>query len=71
LHGVVYVRKAGHDGIEPTEGERIDAMEFLARVLVQIPDPRRHLVRYYAVQDHELMSDGGRAGRHRHLPQVT
>jgi hypothetical protein len=22
-------------------------MEFVARVLVQIPDPRRHLVRYY------------------------
>ena len=39
--------KAGHDDIEPTEGERIDAMEFVARVLVQIPDPRRHLVRYY------------------------
>jgi hypothetical protein len=37
----------GHDDIEPTEGERIDAMEFVARVLVQIPDPRRHLVRYY------------------------
>ncbi len=33
--------KAGHDDIEPTEGDRIDAMEFVARVLVQIPDPRR------------------------------
>ena len=29
------------------ESERIDADEFVARVLVQIPDPRRHLVRYY------------------------
>jgi hypothetical protein len=46
-HEVVYVPKAGHDDIEPTEGERIDAMEFVARVLVQIPDPRRRLVRYY------------------------
>ena len=44
-HGVVYLPKAGHDDIEPTE--RIDAMEFVARVPVQIPDPRRHLVRYY------------------------
>jgi len=44
---VVYTPKVGHDDIEPTEGERIDAMEFVARVLVQIPDPRRHLVRYY------------------------
>jgi hypothetical protein len=41
------VPKVGHDDIEPAEGERIDAMEFVARVLVQIPDPRRHLVRYY------------------------
>ena len=46
-HEVVYVPKRGHDDIEPTQGERIDAMEFVARVLVQIPDPRRHLVRYY------------------------
>jgi hypothetical protein len=46
-HEVVYTRKAGHDEPEQTESERIDAMEFVARVLVQIPDPRRHLVRYY------------------------
>jgi Putative transposase len=44
---VLYVPKAGHDGSEPAEGERIDAMEFVARVLVQIPAPKRHLVRYY------------------------
>jgi hypothetical protein len=46
-HEVAYVPKSGHDDVEPTEGEKIDAMEFVARVLVQIPDPRRHLVRYY------------------------
>jgi hypothetical protein len=46
---VAYAPKAGHDGSEPAEAERIDAMEFLARILVQIPDPRRHLVRYYGV----------------------
>jgi hypothetical protein len=44
---VVYTRKGGHDTAEPGEDERIDADEFVARVLVQIPDPRRHLVRYY------------------------
>ena len=44
---VVYARKGGHDASEPGEDERIDAEEFVARVLVQIPDPRRHLVRYY------------------------
>ncbi len=44
---VVYTRKGGHDAPEPDEDEKIDAEEFVARVLVQIPDPRRHLVRYY------------------------
>ena len=44
---VVYARKGEHDARGPTEDERIDAEEFVARVLVQIPDPKRHLVRYY------------------------
>ena len=44
---VVYLHKGGHDDIEPTEGERVDAMEFVARVLAQIPGGRRHLARYY------------------------
>ncbi len=44
---VVYTRKGGHDAAEPADEEKIDAEEFVARVLVQIPDPRRHLVRYY------------------------
>jgi hypothetical protein len=46
-HEVVYAHKKGHNEPVPTEDERIDAMDFVARVLVQIPDPRRHLVRYY------------------------
>jgi hypothetical protein len=44
---VIDLHKGGHDEIEPTEGERLDAMEFVARVLTQIPDGRRHLARYY------------------------
>jgi diadenosine tetraphosphate (Ap4A) HIT family hydrolase len=44
---VAYTRKGGQDTAEPADDERIDADEFVARVLVQIPDPRRHLVRYY------------------------
>jgi hypothetical protein len=44
---VVYTRKGGHDAAEPADDEKIDAEEFVARVLVQIPEPRRHLVRYY------------------------
>ena len=46
-HEVLYLPKAGHDDIQPTPGETIDAIEFVARVLVQIPAPKRHLVRYY------------------------
>ena len=38
---VVYARKGGHDGPEPGEDERIAADEFVARVLAQIPDPKR------------------------------
>ena len=44
---VVYARKSGHCASEPAEDERVDAEDFVARVLVQIPDPRRHQVRYY------------------------
>lgn len=47
---VVYTGKGGHDAPEATGGdETVDAEEFVARVLVQIPDPKRHLVRYYGV----------------------
>jgi len=44
---VVYARKGAHDAAEAAENERVDAEEFVAQVLVQIPEPRRHLVRYY------------------------
>ena len=47
---VVYTRKGSHDTKKPSEDEKIDAEEFVARVLVQIPEPRRHLVRYYAAR---------------------
>ncbi len=44
---VIYARKNGHDRAEGQGEERVDAMEFIARVLVQIPEPRRHSARYY------------------------
>jgi hypothetical protein len=47
---VVSARKEGHHAPEPAEDKTIDAEEFVARLLVQIPDPRRHLVRYYAAR---------------------
>ena len=46
---VRYRRKGGHEDpalhLDPVE--TFDPAEFLARVIMHIPDPRRHLVRYY------------------------
>ena len=46
---VRYRRKSGHDGAGPFAGaeETFDPLDFLARVIMHIPAPRRHLVRYY------------------------
>ena len=49
--GVVHYRaKGGHDGRTQPAGdaaEAFDPAEFVARVIMHIPQPRRHLVRYY------------------------
>jgi hypothetical protein len=49
--GVVHYRaKGGHDRRTLPAGdaaEAFDPAEFLARVIMHIPEPRRHLVRYY------------------------
>ncbi len=39
-----YRPRGGHD---EESVETVDALDFVARVLAHIPDPRRHLVRYY------------------------
>jgi hypothetical protein len=47
---VRYRRKGGHDGgpRQPRDAtEEFGPADFLARVLMHIPEPRRHLVRYY------------------------
>ena len=48
--GVVHYRaKGGHDGRTLPAGdtaEAFDPAEFVARVIMHIPEPRRHLVRY-------------------------
>jgi len=47
---VLYRPKGGHDGCARQPGdtaETFDPAEFLARVIMHIPEPRRHLVRYY------------------------
>jgi hypothetical protein len=45
---VSYQPKGGHDGRSRQPGdptETFDPTEFLARVIMHIPEPRRHLVR--------------------------
>ena len=46
---VCYRRKRGHEsaGMNEREVEAFDPAEFLARVIMHIPEPRRHIVRYY------------------------
>ena len=44
---VLYRPKGGHDGRARQVAETFDPAEFLARVIMHIPEPRRHLVRYY------------------------
>lgn len=46
---VLYAPKTSHDdsGELFPRLEKIDALEFLARVITQIPEPRRHLLFYY------------------------
>jgi len=46
---VRYRRKGGHESFGPgqREVETFDPAEFIARVIMHVPEPRRHLVRYY------------------------
>ena len=60
---VVYFPKpAGHDG-NAAGPERIDALEFVARVLAQIPVPRKHLVRYYGYYSNAARGKRRKAGQ--------
>ena len=46
---VQYRRKGGHErpGLGEREVETFDPLEFLARVIMHIPEPRKHLIRFY------------------------
>jgi len=39
-----YLPRTGHDD---EQAETLDALDFVARLLAHVPDPRRHLVHYY------------------------
>ena len=50
---LIYEPKAGHD-VDDTE--LMDPLEFLARVLIHVPEPNRHLVHFYGAYAHRLRS---------------
>jgi hypothetical protein len=57
---VLHFPKGSGDDPGSATPERIDAMEYVARVLAQIPPPRKHLVRY-----HGFYSSAARGKRRR------
>ncbi len=62
---VRYRRKTGHDGgagLNRQPDERFDPADVLARVLMHIPEPRRHLTHYYGAY-----SNASRGRRRREL----
>ncbi|MEJ2188365.1 MAG: transposase [Acidobacteriota bacterium] len=65
LGEVRYRRKLGHEGSEfgEREVEAFDPEEFLARVIMHIPEPRRHLVRYYGWYSNVSRGKRRKAGR--------
>jgi hypothetical protein len=62
---VCYRRKRGHEstGLKEREIEAFDPAEFLARVIMHIPEPRRHLVRYYGWYSNVSRGKRRKAGR--------
>jgi hypothetical protein len=62
---VRYRRKRGHEGsgFGEREVEAFDPEEFLARVIMHIPEPRRHLVRYYGWYSNVSRGKRRKAGR--------
>jgi hypothetical protein len=62
---VSYRRKSGHDGAGRCVDEVLGPLDFLARVIMHIPEPRRHLVRYYGAY-----SNAARGRRRREVEAV-
>ena len=60
---VLHFPKTGGDDPGSSKPERIDAMDYVARVLAQIPPPRKHLVRY-----HGFYANAARGRRRRQDP---
>ena len=75
---VRYRRKAGHEGsgFRGAAAESFEPTDFLARVLMHVPEPRRHLVRYYGAYSNASRGrrrrelEGEHPDRHRARPQA-
>ncbi len=50
---LIYEPKAGHD---VDDSEPIDPLEFIARVLIHIPEPKKHLVHFYRTYANRVRS---------------
>jgi hypothetical protein len=70
---VCYRRKRGHEssGLGKREVEEFDPAEFLARVIMHIPEPRRHLVRYYGWYSNVLRGKRRKAAAESGEPRVA
>ena len=51
---ISYESKSGHDD---NNDELMDPLEFLARVLIHVPEPNKHLVRFYGAYANRLRLD--------------
>ena len=51
---ILYESKSGHDANDP---ELVDPLEFLARVLIHVPEPNKHLVRFYGAYANRVRSE--------------
>jgi hypothetical protein len=62
---VRYRHKRGHEGpgLPEHEEEGFDPADFLARVIMHIPEPKRHLVRYYGWCSNVSRGKRRKAGR--------
>ena len=57
---LIYEPKAGHD---VDDSEPIDPLEFIARVLVHIPEPKKRLVHFYGAYANRVRSSTPRVLR--------
>ena len=68
---VLHFPKGSGDDPGSATPERIDAMEYVARVLAQIPPPRKHLVRYHGFYSSVARGERRRRQAAEHHPETA